>query len=80
MNGEFPLFCVMPSTVVVVKDYQTKCRRVENAHVCTWEELFSKGGSFLRGLIDTVMTENGIHNPFSEDLPYDELQQRSDDQ
>ena len=78
MNGEFPLFCVVPSTVD--KDYHTKCRRVVNAQVCTWKELFSKGGSFLRGLIDTVMTENGIHNPFSEDLPYDELQQHSDDQ
>lgn len=77
MNGQFPLFCVVPSTVA--KDYQTKCSRIENAHVCTWEESFSKGGSFLSELIKSVLTSSGIDNPFTEDLSHEELQQRVDE-
>ena len=74
MNGLFPLFCVVPSTVA--KDYEAKCSRIENAHVCTWEESFRKGGSFLRELIESILTENGIHNPFTEELSHEELQER----
>jgi hypothetical protein len=69
MNGQFPLFCVVPSTVA--KDYEAKCSRIENAHVCTWEESFRKGGSFLRELIESILTKNGIDNPFTEELRED---------
>ena len=74
MNGQFPLFCVVPSTVA--KDYEAKCSRIDNAHVCTWEESFSKGGSFLSELVESVLTSNGIHNPFTEELSHEELQKR----
>lgn len=74
MNGSFPLFCVVPASVS--KDYEAKCSRIENATVCTWEESFRKGGSFLRELIESVLAESGVENPFTEELSHEELQRR----
>ena len=74
MNGLFPLFCVVPASVA--KDYEAKCHRIEKANVCTWEESFGKGGSFLRELIESVLALDGIDNPFEEEMSHEELQQR----
>jgi len=74
MNGGIPLFCVVPASVA--KDYEAKCSRIENAIVCTWEEAFRKGGSYLRELIEATLAASGIDNPFAEELSHEELQRR----
>jgi HD-like signal output (HDOD) protein len=39
---------------------------MKNAFVCSWEDAFRKGGSFLSEMVDSAFDANGIGKPFAE--------------
>ena len=62
LMGRYPLFVLAPQRLSGY--YQEACAKMKNAFVCSWEDAFRKGGSFLSEMVESAFETNGIGRPF----------------